>query len=359
MQYIKETFKKIPILSKIIFFLLRIVVFFQTTLDIAIDKGKRHCKEADIRLSYIGHHTAHRNVSDQDFFFAFIKGLTGKRVAISWYKPSLIISSPYGNYLIYMLLMALLRFSKVPMLFFSGENLHSNYYLIYKNYLNGLPDQSLGFDYNSPYADRFPLWLMYVFGGDFIAKASQEDVKIRLKKIEASSFLDKEKFAAMIARHDGVGSVSRSKITKSLNKIHPVSCAGKLMHNDNLLMEKFKDNKVDYLKDFVFNICPENSSTSGYVTEKLLESFEAGCIPIYWGDSNPEPNIINHKRIIFWQEDGDNKENLQIIKKLYEDEGYKKEFLKEPIFIEDADKATYNYFLILRRKITSLLESGA
>jgi alpha(1,3/1,4) fucosyltransferase len=358
MKYIKEIFKKIPILLKIILFSLRVVVFFQTILDIVIDKSKRHCKDADIRLSYIGHHTNHGSVSDQDFFFTFIKGLTGEKVAISWYKPSLIISSPYGNYLVYMLLIALLRFSKAPMLFFSGENLHSDYYLTYKNYLNGLPDQALGFDYNSPYADRFPLWLLYIFSGDFIAKASQKDIKIRLKKIEASSFLDKEKFAAMIARHDGVGPVSRSEITMSLNKIYPVSCAGRLMHNDNLLIEDFEDNKIEYLKDFVFNICPENSSTSGYVTEKLFESFEAGCIPIYWGDSNPESDIINHKRIIFWQEEGDNKENLQIVKKLYKDKNYRKEFLKESIFIEGADKIIYNYFLILRHKITKLLESS-
>lgn len=357
MQHIKEALKKLPILSRIIFSLLRIFVFLQTVLNIVTDKISKHCKESDVRLAYIGHHTSHKNISDQEFFFAFIGGLTGKKVAISWYKPSLIISSPYGNYLVYILIKFILKFSKTPSLFFSGENVHSAYYSRYKNYLYGLPKQAFGFDYNSPYSTRFPLWLMYIFSGDFVANATLSDVRAKLEKIESKALLNKGKFAAMIARHDGVGSVSRSEITQALGAIHPVSCAGKFMHNDDTLLKEFGDNKIEYLKDFKFNICPENSASPGYVTEKLFESFQAGCIPIYWGDSNPEPDVLNPKRIIFWQGESNNAENLKIVKKIYE-EGAKREFFKEPIFVEGADKAIYEYFLILRRKMADLLESN-
>jgi len=55
----------------------------------------------------------------------------------------------------------------------------------------------------------------------------------------------------------------------------------------------FKD-KIDFIKTTIFNICPENSITNGYCTEKIFHSLEAGCIPIYWG-SKPEPTILNDK----------------------------------------------------------------
>ena len=36
-------------------------------------------------------------------------------------------------------------------------------------------------------------------------------------------------------------------------------------------------------KKYKFNICFENSSTPGYVTEKIIQSMYVNSIPIYWG----------------------------------------------------------------------------
>jgi hypothetical protein len=43
------------------------------------------------------------------------------------------------------------------------------------------------------------------------------------------------------------------------------------------------DNKIAALSNSRFNLCFENSYTPGYVTEKLIDSFLAASIPIYWG----------------------------------------------------------------------------
>jgi hypothetical protein len=45
----------------------------------------------------------------------------------------------------------------------------------------------------------------------------------------------------------------------------------------------FKD---DALKNYMFNLCPENGMYPGYYTEKVPEAFAAGCIPITWADQN-------------------------------------------------------------------------
>ncbi|WP_340300728.1 glycosyltransferase family 10 domain-containing protein [Roseobacter sp. HKCCD5988] len=44
--------------------------------------------------------------------------------------------------------------------------------------------------------------------------------------------------------------------------------------------------KNNILKKYRYNVCPENSLGPGYYTEKVVEAYAAGCIPIYWCDQN-------------------------------------------------------------------------
>jgi alpha(1,3/1,4) fucosyltransferase len=47
------------------------------------------------------------------------------------------------------------------------------------------------------------------------------------------------------------------------------------------------ENKIDCLKSYKFCVAYENGKEiPGYITEKIFNAFEAGCIPIYWGASN-------------------------------------------------------------------------
>jgi hypothetical protein len=49
--------------------------------------------------------------------------------------------------------------------------------------------------------------------------------------------------------------------------------------------------KKEILQKYKFSICYENvKDIPGYITEKILDSFEAGCVPIYLG----APNIAQH-----------------------------------------------------------------
>lgn len=49
--------------------------------------------------------------------------------------------------------------------------------------------------------------------------------------------------------------------------------------------------KNPVLSQYKFSICFENGKEiSGYVTEKILDSMFAGCVPVYWG----APNIATH-----------------------------------------------------------------
>lgn len=45
-------------------------------------------------------------------------------------------------------------------------------------------------------------------------------------------------------------------------------------------------NKLECLKNYKFCICYENSTETGWVTEKIFDCFIAGCVPIYLGAHN-------------------------------------------------------------------------
>lgn len=52
------------------------------------------------------------------------------------------------------------------------------------------------------------------------------------------------------------------------------------------------DNKKETMEKYRFSICFENAKDiPGYITEKIFDSFFAGCIPIYWGANNIQKYI--------------------------------------------------------------------
>ena len=44
--------------------------------------------------------------------------------------------------------------------------------------------------------------------------------------------------------------------------------------------------KLDFIKEYKFTIAFENSSLSGYTTEKILEPMSVNSLPLYWGNPN-------------------------------------------------------------------------
>lgn len=59
------------------------------------------------------------------------------------------------------------------------------------------------------------------------------------------------------------------------------------------------DRKADALKDYRFSIAIENSSADNYFTDKILDCFVTGVVPVYWGC----PNVVqyfNPKGILFF-----------------------------------------------------------
>jgi len=125
----------------------------------------------------------------------------------------------------------------------------------------------------------------------------------------------------------------RIKFFKKLQKYKGVDAPGECMRNMEYIDNRDKMNWLElqrkYLKPYKFSIAFENSSSSGYTTEKLIQPMLAGSIPIYWG--NPEVGRDFNKKSFLDLQDFKSMEDLikRIIEIDNDNEEYKK-ILKEP-----------------------------
>lgn len=221
-------------------------------------------------------------------------------------------------------------------IFFTGENVHKKEFVQYSDYLlfDSTTRLSLGFDYfeHEKYI-RFPLWILYMFSPN----SSDSDILDRCAALRNPENSERPFFCSMIASHDP--QLVRKEIVEAIGQIGDVKCAGKYLHNDDTLQALFGDKKTSYLKQFKFNICPENSNSLGYVTEKVFEAISSGCVPIYWGSFNhPEPGILNNDAIVFWNPGGDNECTISLISDLLSSSNKYDEFAHQPRLVDGAEE---------------------
>lgn len=238
-------------------------------------------------------------------------------------------------------------------IFFSGENLHLPNHIAYKDAL--LEDKdcklSIGFEKNNDERSiRFPLWLTYVFEPNLDEKRIRECCE----QLRYPIIGERNKFSCLISKADISG--IRTEMFRNLNKYGSIDCPSVLFHNDDSLKEQFEDNKVKYMRQYHFNICPENSNAYGYCTEKVFEAIAAGCIPIYWGDNNrPEPHILNHKAIIFWDQKSNGVDACMQIRELYKDLDKLKVFCAQPRLLPNAEDEIIGMLYQLHKRLKVLV----
>lgn len=259
-----------------------------------------------------------------------------------------------------------------PKIFFSGESLEKpiRYSLLkedkmnytkffferifneYKDLLINDVDLSISYSKNdNPKYIRFPYWMMYVFN----PTCNYKDIKKRVEEINEIKVISNINKAVVINKHDVFG--TRSKICNDISSVINIEYAGKWKNTTSDLWNKYNNKKIEYIKQFKYNICAENMDAPNYVTEKLFDAFLAGTIPIYHGaENNPEPDIINKERIVLWNFKGDNCENIKLLKKLQSDDNFYYKFTNQPKLLKNASEIIYDKFLELKNKLDIILE---
>lgn len=197
---------------------------------------------------------------------------------------------------------------------FSGENLVADF----NSY-----DYAIGFNHID-YEDRYLRLPLYVLYTDIIEKA------VNKHKISDEEFLGRKGFCAyVISNPDASG--DRDGIIDSLSKYKELSSGGRYRNNVGGPVK----NKLEFLEDYRFSLAIENSSTSGYTTEKILQAFAAGTVPIYWGD----PRIAEefNKEAFINASDFEDYDKLRdFVAGVYEDDSRYLAMAKAPILNEDS-----------------------
>jgi len=236
--------------------------------------------------------------------------------------------------------------------FFCGENVH-NAEWPYKSYQDhALGDVKLALGYDDIQDERyirFPLWLLYMFDPVVDRYAIRE----RIEEINHAENTRKYE-CVLISRHDKWN--MRGPIYDALKDHLAISCAGKWKQNTDELWTVYNDDKPRYLKEFKFNICPENFDTPYYVTEKLFEAFRSGTIPIYaGGGDHPEPEIVNRSALLLWERgQSDHSALVQEVMRLAHDEAYYDKFVRQVRLLPYTEEFVYEQFALLKERLLQI-----
>lgn len=237
-------------------------------------------------------------------------------------------------------------------IFFTGEN--TTIWNEYNDHCIPEVDLSLGFEYiEAENYLRFPLWLLYILD----PRSDYQSVKDSVHKMSIVNIkrqTQPERFCSLVCRHDRNG--IRTEIFNLLSTIEHIDSGGLFLNNTDELREVYNDQKLQYIKNYKFNICPENSNTLGYVTEKLFESISAGCIPIYWGNENPEPEVINKDAILFYKGSANASEMIKQVSELQYNEKLYREFVSQDTFLPTAAEYIWDRINTLKGHLDKLIK---
>lgn len=200
-------------------------------------------------------------------------------------------------------------------IFYTGENIIPDFNLC--DYAIGFEKMTLGDRYF-----RDPLWYEYIRGNKRLLPGNYE-------RFNPADDIKNKRFCAMVVSNGRNADLFREKFFYKLSEYKKVDSGGRYLNNIGI-SEGVKD-KLSFIHNYKFSLAIENVSHEGYCTEKLIESFAAGTVPIYWG----APDIaeyFNPKAFINCHDFTSFEEIIERIKDIDNDDEKYCMMLKEPVF---------------------------
>jgi hypothetical protein len=188
-------------------------------------------------------------------------------------------------------------------------------------------DYAIGFIHLN-YLDRY-FKIPYNFNLELfinIINRRKYPMKIRKRKL----------FCAAVISNSKNGDLFRLKFINELNKYKRVDMGGTFKNN---VGGKVKD-KIQFLSSYKFSIAMENSGSDGYCSEKIIQSFLSGTIPIYYGDYMID-EFINHKSFILIKGEKDMQKKIDYIIQIDKDDQLYYSILKEKVINTEKNLKMY------------------
>jgi hypothetical protein len=297
-----------------------IVVLFAISVALAIFiGGKSHVTgNADSRLELIIKIDANHGL--KDLVFPIKQILSDKyKISFSDQNYNVIFEGPFsssGHYRPELKDRNFKEYSpldpKVVKIFWTGEAILPN--------LDSY-DLTIGFDrVEHPNYIRFPLYYSFAFGPKIRTGYNRE---ADLGKCNTN-----KKFACFLVSSNSEehsylnhlpfdGCAARVEIFHKLSLYKRVESGGKLLNN----VYGPVSNGMEWLSQCKFVIAYENQSWNGYITEKVMQAYFAGAIPIYYGDLGKDAIRELNKNAIIYAKDFNNSDELvEYVKKVDNDD---------------------------------------
>jgi hypothetical protein len=204
----------------------------------------------------------------------------------------------------------------------SGENVRTDF---------NISDYGIGFDHLT-FQDRYLRFPLYLFYSGSLKLAEERSDSIRTHPAEQ---LINRKFCNFLVSN-GDASQFRTQFFKELSRYRQVDSGGRFLNTIGQVIE----NKLEWQKGYKFSMCFENSSTSGYLTEKLIQAYSATTLPIYWGDPDAAGELslgkggINPKAVIWVTP----RSPFDAIQRILELDSHPEQYLAalcEPLFLDN------------------------
>ena len=154
-----------------------------------------------------------------------------------------------------------LAYNNCVKIFWTGENQAPDF---------NLCDYAIGFEHMH-FADRYmrlPIWILY-----------PTDVQLMQTKHQQIDYSQKTEFCNFVYSNSNA-SPARQLFYDTLSQYKHINSGGRYHNNIGHPVQ----DKLSFQQKHKFTIAFENTSHSGYTTEKLVQAFAAQTIPIYWGD---------------------------------------------------------------------------
>jgi hypothetical protein len=178
-------------------------------------------------------------------------------------RYKIVLDSQNPEYLFYSLFGAKhFRYKDAVKIYFTGENDVPDF---------NLCDYGMGSSWIN-FGDRYFRLPLY-------ATSKNYDELFTAVNTEQALYLQR-KFCNFVYSNAQISDPIREKFYYRLSKYKKVDSGGKHLNNTG----KPVSDKIDFIKDYKFTIAFENSSQSGYTTEKLIDPMRVNSLPVYWGN---------------------------------------------------------------------------
>lgn len=156
--------------------------------------------------------------------------------------------------------------------------------------------------------------------------------------VKKMQYRKKDKFCCFVVSNPHA--TLRINFFNYLSKYKKIDSGGKVLNNIGYTVggAHSSNQLIDFISQYKFCICFENSSSPGYCTEKIVQTMRAGTIPLYWGD----PLISDYFNCKSFITVNNFEEAYKKIVELDSDDQKYQDFYNEPWFVNNIIPETLN-----------------